>query len=590
MNSIGKIGLIMPRVNPTMDNELISGVAAVIGKYGYDTVLITGVFNDKPEHFSDEYTSGMDNIYTLLQYASLDGIIFPAGRFNREDQKERIYSILRKLSVPCIVLEDPAEDFETLYPSQREYIRMITEHLIREHGCRKLFCITGKEGEYSSEVRLEGFKDAMDAAGLHYDDSSIFYGRFWYDIPQQIAYDIAVGVIDRPDGIVCTNDDMAISICNTLTGMGVRVPEDIKVTGYDGNIAAFFQNPSITTVTGHEYQLGCNAAKKILERIGHRDIAYTDKEQRLRLRTSCGCGGCIADTVDNKLLFSYMRKALNMYSDRRTMVFTGPARKICAAGELKEAIDRVAQHCYMLPNWKSIDICLCQDWNADPDYPDRYRTEGFSDNMIHALSTYWKKSTCPWNTFPTSRFLPTLSEEHKPMIFVVTSLHRSRQVFGYFCSSYDMADDFQLDEYYVNFIDTICEGLAAVQEKNCGWREVPGLTETLRNKLLELRARMYAEPHLYVPSDGAIEADIPQERFDEIYPALFGEGFAEDIRCAAIERAKWLLMSSAMTIEEIAVECGYVDADTFISDFSRKVEVSPYGYRKEKHFTENTEH
>ena len=65
MNSIGKIAVIMPRVKPSMDNELISGVSKTIGKYGYDTVIITGIYNDKPGHFTDDYMAGMDNIYTV---------------------------------------------------------------------------------------------------------------------------------------------------------------------------------------------------------------------------------------------------------------------------------------------------------------------------------------------------------------------------------------------------------------------------------------------------------------------------------------------------------------------------------------------
>ena len=98
---------------------LVKRIAAGPG----DTVVITGIYNDKPGHFTDEYADGLDNIYTLLRYAHFDGIIFPAGRFNREDVRERIFSILRNLDTPCVVLEHQVDDFECFYPPQREYIK-----------------------------------------------------------------------------------------------------------------------------------------------------------------------------------------------------------------------------------------------------------------------------------------------------------------------------------------------------------------------------------------------------------------------------------------------------------------------------------
>lgn len=590
MNSIGKIAVIMPRVKPSMDNELISGVSKTIGKYGYDTVIITGIYNDKPGHFTDDYMAGMDNIYTLLKYSRFDGIIFPAGRFNREDQRDRIFSILRELDTPCVVLEHEEEGFECLYPPQREYIRLITEHLIKDHGCRSIYCITGKEGERSSMERLDGYKDAMDEYGLSYDDSCIFYGKFWYDIPQQIASDIAVGVIPRPDAVVCTNDDMAIGLTNTLTDMGVRVPEDIRVTGYDGYISSFFQNPSITTVSGHEFQLATEAARRILELIGHRELPPNNIVQHMRLGSSCGCGGSIPETFNNRLLFQHIRKSLDMYNDRLSMVFTAPAEKLASSYDEKEVAARIAELSYMLPNWKSLDVCLCSDWCAAPDNPERYRTSGFSDNILHALSTYWKKSTCPWTSFPISHFLPTLKEEHKPMIFVVSALHYGRQVFGYFCSSYDDADDFQLDEYYVNFLDSIGNALHSVQERICGGRvEMTGLSSGRRNRLHALRADIFEEPLLYTEAEAAQECGIPEEEFAAMYSGLFGVTFDEDVTASKLELSKWLLATTSKPVEEIALMCGYVDNDEFFADFFNMAQTSPYGYRKERHQSANTD-
>lgn len=74
------------------------------------------------------------------------------------------------------------------------------------HGCRKLYCIAGFPDHEPSKERLQGFIDAMNDHDLAFDDSCIFYGNYWRDIPEQIARDIANEKIKCPDGVVCLSD------------------------------------------------------------------------------------------------------------------------------------------------------------------------------------------------------------------------------------------------------------------------------------------------------------------------------------------------------------------------------------------------
>lgn len=76
----------------------------------------------------------------------------------------------------------------------------------------------------------------MNESGLYYDDNSIFYGDYWRDVPHKVAVDIAEGKLEKPDGIVCGSDIMAVELYRTLEKSGIRVPYDIKVTGCDGHV------------------------------------------------------------------------------------------------------------------------------------------------------------------------------------------------------------------------------------------------------------------------------------------------------------------------------------------------------------------
>ena len=103
MQAKGRIGVIMPHVFPPMDNELLCGISETLGEYGYDTVLITGMLNFLGENANDNYAVGLENIYTLCEYADLDGIIYAAGRFLHDAVRDKILDMLRRRSMPLSI-------------------------------------------------------------------------------------------------------------------------------------------------------------------------------------------------------------------------------------------------------------------------------------------------------------------------------------------------------------------------------------------------------------------------------------------------------------------------------------------------------
>jgi DNA-binding LacI/PurR family transcriptional regulator/AraC-like DNA-binding protein len=465
MQAIGKIGVIMPHVVPPMDNELLCGISETFSACGYDTVLITGLLNFLSENSSDNYAIGLENIYALCEYADFDGIIFAAGRFLHSDMRDKILAMLRRRSMPVIILEHNCAGFHCIYPQQKKYIRLITEHLIKKHGRRKLYCITGIKGENSSEERLAGFCEALDEAGLHYDENSIFYGCFWHEIPCRIADDIASGKLEMPDGIVCTNDEMATAVCNRLIENGIKVPEQIAVTGYDGNFDSFFNDPPITTVTGRDYQLGNTAAERMLELLGHSPTVPLNAEQRLRIGTSCGCelSSMVSGVSDNRYLLKNIRRNNQMYAERRYFITADMLTKISSCESLDQLMMMTSTLAYILPNWNTLELCMCSDWSFDFEAPDCFRTEGFSDTMLQML--YQKKcvDTNAVGEFGINVLLPSLELPHEPMIYVISSIHHKQQIFGYIGTSYNSANDFLLDEYYVNWCDCVANGINSIQ-------------------------------------------------------------------------------------------------------------------------------
>ncbi|MBQ8688478.1 MAG: substrate-binding domain-containing protein [Ruminococcus sp.] len=467
MEAIGRIGVIIPQIIEQMEYELMYGIHDQAKKLGYDVLIFTDTYNpwkDDPENY---YVRGLQNIYHLAYQAKLDGILFAAGRLWQKEQCERINTELRKLSIPCLVLDMESMDFPHSFAQQKESVRMLTEHLIREHGCKKLYCITGMKGEFNSDERAGGFRQAMEEAGLPVDDSMIFDGYFWRDTPRQIGRDIAAGIIPKPDGVVCVSDVMATSLCLALEQNGMSVPDDVAVTGYDGCRFSYTNDPPITTVSGREFDLGRKAISQLHSIISDEPFCEPKSKQYIQLGTSCGCA-VMSRRRNDKIDISapgYIANLLNYYFGRKQSNDADFISKISDADSLEQLTEQLDHLAYMHTNMTRMDICLCDEWMFDFENPSNFRKSGYPENMklIYSKNDSQHKNSC--EMFPTEQLLPMLEKPHEPSLIAFTSLHRKRQIFGYVATAYEKTYDMFLSEYYLHWCDAIANGLANMQKK-----------------------------------------------------------------------------------------------------------------------------
>ena len=166
--------------------------------------------------------------------------------------------------------------------------RHAVEHLIRL-GHRRIAFLGGDETMTTQRERLDGYRDALQGAGLAYDETLIFAS-----MPtraggaQAVAAALAAPV--RPTAAVCYNDIVAMGASRALTLRGIRVGVDFAVVGFDDIVEAEHNAPPLTTVNADTRLMGTRAALSLLALIDGADpadMSYTG-ETRLVVRESCG--------------------------------------------------------------------------------------------------------------------------------------------------------------------------------------------------------------------------------------------------------------------------------------------------------------
>lgn len=259
--------------------------------------------------YSDQIIRGMERAarrhgYALLIAASLQGgpeslVAKVAGRVDgfavlaQTVPTEDLDVISRRL--PVVMLAGPREidHLDHIVVANAAGERELARHLIEDHGLRRLAFVGGDPESPDAEARFRGFRDACRDAGRPVPDApDLRTGMMTRAEGARAAETLLDRGAERPEAMVFANDQMAVGALRALERRGVRVPEDIAVTGFDGIPLSRIVRPSLTTVRQPIRQLGEQAVELLVQRLADpsRDPVSLELPVALARRASCGCG------------------------------------------------------------------------------------------------------------------------------------------------------------------------------------------------------------------------------------------------------------------------------------------------------------
>lgn len=166
----------------------------------------------------------------------------------------------------------------------------LLDHLIVDHGYRRLAFIQGPPGNQQAEERFQVYQNSLTRHGIPFDPELVAPGDF---NPEAGREAVALLLDDRQisfDVLVSANDLMAVSALESFTERGIRVPQDMAITGFDDIPQALAVTPPMTTVRQPIYELGRRAMQLLLVRMQGKSIPdHTVMDGVFLRRESCGC-------------------------------------------------------------------------------------------------------------------------------------------------------------------------------------------------------------------------------------------------------------------------------------------------------------
>lgn len=253
----GVLGVIVRRIADPFFSEVLNGIEEVLHAEGYSLFLAA----------SNRDTEREEAIVRLMSEHRVDGVIICSTQVGEAQRRQ-----LESFGVPTVLINNQASEEVThsVYHDDAYGSGRMTNHLL-ELGHERIAYVGNARAGRTTEERLRGYKEELDAAGLAPRPEYVVEGT--NGLAEGGANGVAqlLEAAQSPTGIVCYNDVMAIGAIQMLREAGLRVPEDCSVTGFDNIELAAYVSPTLTTFSQPKYELGCQAAKMMLALLDRQD-------------------------------------------------------------------------------------------------------------------------------------------------------------------------------------------------------------------------------------------------------------------------------------------------------------------------------
>jgi len=268
------IGVICDDITSAFTTAIVRGIQDRLKADGYFCIVINTDWDPVNEQRAIQDLAGH----------SIEGIIFAETshpfanlELNVEDKK-------------CVFVHRlfPKGYAHSVVPDEIYGGRLAAEHLI-QLGHQRVGYINGPNVYFSSEERLQGYKLALNDAGIPFDPALVEPGNFEVGRGYEAATKL-LELAEPPTAVFAANDLMALGAIYAAQDKGLRIPDDLAIVGYDDQKIASLSRPTITTVTLPCFQMG-QASAELLLALMQKDAAATEEitvKGELIIRESCG--------------------------------------------------------------------------------------------------------------------------------------------------------------------------------------------------------------------------------------------------------------------------------------------------------------
>lgn len=356
---IRSIAVVAAGTNEEYQSSVLSGIADETKAQQINAACFVSFGGVLGNTLSD---AGENFIYKLADFRQFDGAVLMTNTIMDPLARAEITEAVMQAGIPAVVLDDSSNPaFYNICIDNEKAMREIVEHVVTVHHAKSLYFVSGPLDNPEANSRYQAFLSVMKAHGLPAGREQIYFGDFRPVSGKEAAETLLRSGLPMPDAIICANDAMALEAIAVLRKNGVRVPQDVIVTGFDNTYFAQHHNPSLSSVARPLYEAGRMAVKMLMQ-----ILDGVPCEKTVMLDTSLVPGescGCISD---RDLDFKEYRESVYDLIQRTRADVALFDRMISAL----TGIDTTEDNVRLLGKYmqelgcEECSICLCENWQS----------------------------------------------------------------------------------------------------------------------------------------------------------------------------------------------------------------------------------
>lgn len=250
---------------PDMDNpfysEVLKGVSSAAGRQGYQEIIVRTGTHPLTAAFVED----------IVNKTSVDGVI-TLDNISSTEALEQL-----KSKIPLVQCAEYNERSNTSYVSIDDIAasEAVVEYMISK-GKRRIAMINGPLKYKYARKRQQGFIEALRKSGIEPAPNMIIaLPEFSYDAAVSVATQLLT-MVERPDAIFAASDVFAVASIKAAKRLGITIPKDLGIIGFDNTNISVMSEPALTTVKQPQFQLGFLACEMLIEQI--RDITIATRQ------------------------------------------------------------------------------------------------------------------------------------------------------------------------------------------------------------------------------------------------------------------------------------------------------------------------
>jgi signal transduction histidine kinase/DNA-binding LacI/PurR family transcriptional regulator len=280
------IAVLGAQLSRVWGSEFMSGVLDAARAVDVNVVCFVG---GKPSAIEtpEGYSFGL---YDLIKPGQFDGILLSADVAHGLSLDELQSFCNYLLPMPISSFAIPVKGVPTVIADNDGGMRAVIKHLIEVHKYERIAFVRGPVGQVEADQRYNAFLDELKLHNIRHDKHLVVQGDYSTESGRAAVRTLLDEYSMTVQAIVASNDRMAFGVLEALQQRGIRVPDDIALTGFDDVSESQSMGVPLTTVRQSFYDAGAKAFHSLMKRIRGEEVEdLTPLASNLVVRWSCGC-------------------------------------------------------------------------------------------------------------------------------------------------------------------------------------------------------------------------------------------------------------------------------------------------------------